>query len=412
RYGQQKTPIIYYLVANSDNEDLRSDFTIIDKLRKKEEEVHKTLGDAMSVMELYNVRSEEDETKKALRTGDENFLTPQATQRRRRPGFRRADAIVTTTPKVEGQYNEIFEETFSLYADDMAYYRELFRHLEEIGSVDRGDIIIHDDSQPPYVEIRNCDEFSEVVKAIPREGIPRNGLFKLTTDKPMLAWSIAESRKSKDGEWSRILPLYDLHPIIQYLQTKFTASTSKTQAFVVRGTQLPKGISYYLFYGSCCNGLGQSLVSKFFVVAVDKEGVMRERPVSFHDFALKYSIIGQNVFMKGTTSKEDISILMKNLKFAIEIGTVDYMYDEQNHVSMEMDKQLKNYKDKLVKWAGKANTFLDNAENVTLYRQSYIEKEKKEIQKITDQSSQFYKDMFSLENVDPYIRLLAVFHNL
>lgn len=242
---------------------------------------------------------------------------------------------------------------------------------------------------------------------IPREAFPKDNIFRLATDKVWLGKSIAESRKSTNSEWSRFLPLYDLHPIIQYMLTKFTASLPKTQAMAVRYSELPKGMSYYLFYGSHGNGLGQNLVSKFFVVPLNAEGQLKERPMSFHDFTAKYSIIGK--FMSGA-SADDIAILQQNLQQAIDMGLVDYMYDVQNKMSDTMEKQLKAYKQKLAMWADSANSQFPDAD-VTITRTNRFKKEQEEVQKITDQSSQFYQDLFSLDNAEPYMHLLAVFHN-
>ena len=407
RYGQKQTPIIYYLVAKSNRPDLKTDFRIIDKLRDKEQEVHDTLGDAMSVMELYNVQKEEKAIGDMLQgKTDTDAIEPEPQRRRRPMGFKKD---VAKTPATERLTDKIFEQRFSLYKDDLSFYQDLFEELEAVGSIQHGDVVMHrDDATIPYVEVKNNEELREVLYDIPREAFPQDNIFRLATDKAWLNKSIAESRKSTKSEWSKFLPLYDIHPIIQYLLTKFTASLPKTQAMAVRYSELPKGMSYYLFYGSHGNGLGQNLVSKFFVVPINAEGQLKERPMSFHDFTQKYVIDGK--FMTGATS-DDINTLHANLQQAIDMGMVDYMYDAQAKVSDAMDKQLKEYKQKLAVWADTANSQIPD-EDVSITRTNQYKKEKEEIQKITDQSSQFFQDLFSLDNADPYMRLLAVFHNL
>lgn len=408
RYGQKQRPIIYYLVNKADNDGLRSDFTIIDKLLQKEQEVHDTLGDAMSVMELYKAQDEESAIGDAIMNGDENVMEEGATRRRKRGGFKRTDAVVST-PAVERLNEKIFEKRFSLYKDDWSYYEDLFGELEAVGSVSHGDLKIVKDAKVPYVEVKNNEELRDVLYDIPREAFPSDNIFRMATDKAWLNRSIAESRKSLNSSWSKFLPLYDIHPIISYLLTKFTASLPKSQAMAVRNPELPKGMSYYMFYGSHGNGLGQNLVSKFFVVPLDKDGALRERPMSFYDFTQKYPVIDK--FMQGA-SEEDLKTLQDNLPRAIEEGSEKYMRDAQARTAAKMDVELQAYKHKLQVWADTANTLFADDTDITITHTSVYKKEKQEVQKITDESSQFYQDLFSLDKADPYMRLLAVFHNL
>ena len=175
----------------------------------------------------------------------------------------------------------------------------------------------------------------------------------------------------------------------------------------------PQNTAYYLIYGSVANGKGQNLLSKFFLVPMDmQKQTMNGKPLSLADFLEKYPALLQPLYPE-SVSDEDLAILQDMLSDAIDNGEADYMYSRQNEVSDRMDKQLTEYKAKLDKWASDAKGQLQmkfNDENIHITRKGF-DGEMEEIQKISDKESQFFQDIFQLDNVDPYLRVLAVFYN-
>lgn len=391
RYGQQQTPYIYYLIARSRQQDVRSDLSVIEKLMQKEEEVHKTLGDAQSVMNLYSAEKEEHEIKKAIQDGTDPFPAeeskPEQKARRRRGGF--FSLGKNTTPAVE--HKQLLEPQLSLYRDDMQFYRDLFAELESKGSVRHGDIQVVE-ADAPYVEAVATKELKEVLYDIPKEAWPKDRTFRLCNNRKVVMQAIADSRKSQTDEWTKIQLLYDLHPIIQYMLTKLSASVPKEQAFVVHHKMFPSAQAYYLMYGSLSNGLGQNLISKFFLVPMDMaKGNMNAQPLSLADFLAQYPQL-MNPLYQDAVSPRDLARLQELLNDAIDNGEANYMYSRMFDVSEKMARQLDAYKAKLNRWAGDAEPSM-------------------EIQKICSESGQFYQDLFNLDNTDPYLRVLAVFYN-
>lgn len=409
RYGQQQTPNIYYLVANTDEEQLKTDFTIIDRLKRKEEEVHNTLGDAMQVMNLYSVDKEERAVSDAILTGNVNFLD-QPAEAPQAEGFGDFFALMSkSTPAVHHQ--EMIEKRMSLYEDDMHFYQELFDTLRNEGALHDTPVELKTGTGAPYFDIPYSRELKEVLFDMPKEALPVRSSFCLCADKKAIMDSIEKSRRINDNRWAEMQLLYDLHPIVQYMITKLTASVPKNEARVVKTDLVPQGTINYLFYGSQSNGLGHSIMSKFFVVSVRPDGSLVETPISLADFMAQHPIDKPFYGMQVTDS--ELALAQSLLPKAVEHGQMKYLIDQQAKQRDRMQNYLAKYNEKVKRWADESeravqNTLFDGSE-VQITRRTK-DKELQEIETIRDQNSMFYRDMFTLDNV-PYIRPLAVFYN-
>jgi len=404
RYGQTDKPQIYYLISESEDTVLKTDLHILKKLADKEDEVYKSLGDACSVMKLYDPEKENGLVEKALIDNNEQFLEATTFDFDSLWSDESTPAVSTT---------EIFKKQISLFADDFDYYKELSGYLLANGLMLSKELIVQDNR---FIELLYNDKIKPYFYDLPIEAKPKdNQTFKLTTDKDSVEKSIVKARK-KTGEWPEFQMLYDLHPAARILMSKLQSSISKDFAIACKTDRIPPNSSHYLFHAQVSNNLGQPVISDFMVVRLDSEGMMAEKFLDIDDYIQEYKL-NEKLIAYQTTDQE-LEQLQNHIGDAVTVLN-EALNDLQNKFQYKMKIQLENYQKLLDEWEIKSKkqpSLFDTGEEIeTVVIQNNLFKNKKEkiiktIDTIKSKKSQFYKNMLSLNN-DPYLKLLAVFYN-
>ncbi len=417
RYGQTKTPYIHYLIAHSANANVRDDLNILKKLWEKENEVYNSLGDAGSVMEVYDVNTEQVIVSHAILKKDEEFLEAghieQVVKKKKKKSL---DAIIgerASTKAVEEE-NCIIDEV-SLFENDATFYSELFQYLKTAGKIHDDAVNIQDEGE--YLEILNTSDLEYALRGVPVEAKPaKNDYFRLTTDKELVQKYISKTRekteKSEQNKWSKFQILYEMHPVIRYYFSMLDSCIAKEDALAAKVDSLPKGTAYYVFHGSVANGLGQQVISEIFVVPVTSEGDLYDdsfMPIAA--FASKY-LLSQLYYHQ--MSEEELHKLQELLDPAVNHAIMNYMDRKQIEMRGRLELRKKQHLDKLQTWRADAEGQLDLFDNddstIKFISKNKREKMVNEIRTIHDESSQYVQDMNSLKE-EPFIRPLAVFFN-
>lgn len=406
RYGQKKTPYIHYIIAESDIPGLKTDLHIVERLTEKEEVVYKTLGDAGSVMKLYDSSKEEQLVQQAIMNQNESFLETDPS------GISGFDFSTLFNDQDDSTPATItdnpYESNLSIYGNDAAFYSDLFEQLLASGQMRRDDIPA---SESGYVEILNSRELNQVLFDLPPESKPKvNQLFKLTLDKDLVQRSIEDARKRK-GDWAEFQILSELHPVVRFFMTKLEASVDKEVALASRLSRLPQGTCWYIFQGQASNNLGQPVVSAFIALAVDAEGKVFREPLSLNDFIEEFKLTSQ--LHTEHISDEHLHTLHRLLPDAAGVAFA-YMRGVQDEVGREMERKLEEYQSALDNWKLQAYEQLEidfsEKQGHGLWARMKDSRQR-EIETILSRSSQYYQDLTSLQG-EAYVKTLAVFFNM
>ena len=404
RFGQTKTPYIFYLLADSDIKGLKTDLHILKRLAEKEDEKYKTLGDAGAIMGLYDPKKEELKVQKTMMTGDVEAVFEKVSDEE----FDYMSFYLDSTEAViDDKPIEHFE---SFFPSDFDYYQTLIKYLINNKAVDSRDVSFGTDG---LIEFINTNELNKVLYDLPPESKPkRNGLFKLTIDKEKVEEAIVKARKKK-GEWAEFQVMYDLHPIIRFMMTKLEAHIDKDKALVLKSNKLPSKTRFYIFHGQVSNDLGQSVLSDFFVIGIDDDGMLltdENKWVNLADFIQKYNL--NETIYNEEISADDVNSLQENVKDAVLYAKTLYMKIKQDDLTKEMIAKQNTYQEKLKSWerASKKQMELEFENQTTQLVLGKKIKVAKEIDTILNERSQYVKNLTSLNN-EAYLKLIGVFYN-
>lgn len=422
RYKQPRVPYIHYLVLRSDNPNISTDFRILDRLKEKEDEVNRTLGDAAEVFHLYDVHKEEKAIEKAIINDDEDIWTKLAAlgmgeddNQEENKADTNKDEIVTIGKTDDSEVNVKIDEGISVYNKDMEFYTALFRQLESDHLIKPGNVTIEGD----MVNVTNTEELDQVLFDVPAEAKPRRGMrYHLSTNKEDVLAAIENARvvdnnqSNTDGiRWADTQILYDLHPVVRYMLTKLSASVPKNDAPVAKLESLPKDMAYFVINGQVSNQLGNSVISDFLVCPVNKDGNGIVKPIPLAEFINAYHL--KDTLYTDTISETDLDKLHELLPEAIE-NAKTIIYEQQSAKMASMNSVVKDYSKKLQRWIDGEQQQLSLFEAEETMPRGFagvrIDSRKKKVQSLSQDRGQYLKDLQSLQG-EPFIKVLAAFYN-
>jgi superfamily II DNA or RNA helicase len=284
RYGQEQTPIITYLIAQSSNPTVKGDQRILEILKEKDDQAYRNIGDPATFMKVHDADAEEALTMQAMATGtdaqtfdqqyqadDSNegdnllalFLNPEAAQ-----------------PKTPEQVEQFTVDGFSLFPSDYEFARQA---LEAINR-ERRQVNFTANNERQTITLTPPDDLDYRFRFLPPEIRPEDGSLVLTADKQRFAEEIRRSRQDENA-WPKLHYLWPQHPAIQWLQDKLLAQVARHSAPVLalpdidRVTQLMQpDESVFLVSGLIPNRKAHPVIWKWFAIRIRNDAVTGIEP--------------------------------------------------------------------------------------------------------------------------------------
>ena len=258
RYGQRHSPQIRALLLTGSHPKIKGDLGVLARLLDKEDEAHRALGDAGSLMGLHSAAEEENEITKALAE------------------HQPLDEVVPSQPRSEfdlmmilaGQTGAAPVGTVappSLFNSDEAFLEEALR---EAFDDPEAELDIRREPEHNLLSFVPPADLARRLEVLPQGYLAEQKVLerlKLTADRHVAQEMLRRARESTDSLWPEVLYLSSQHPVVDWLVDKVLVRLGRNEAPVIAADVRSP---VFLLQGVYSNRRGQPTVVEW--MAVDR----------------------------------------------------------------------------------------------------------------------------------------------
>ncbi len=414
RYGQERTPQIFYLITQSDNAQLKGDARILEILVEKEHQAQKNLGDPAMLMGLFDIGKEEKQIGEAIegrysREQTERRLTQQA------PDDDLSDPLMALLSAVPSDIESIDDTGHlpSLFESDYAYAKDAFNHIRVKWAHQTNsqmEVEYNDDKERIIILPTNNQgkiALQSVVNQLPTSVRPKDSRFVLTSSSKEMMKAIRRCR-AMEITWPETHYLSPIHPIMGWMTDKIRMSFQRLQAPAIFLSSMEPGTFSYLITVLWPNRKGVTIFQKWYLVTGSAQGDFDVSP--FETSKIYRNLQSSERHPNRARPSDLLGIAQSRISEALTKAKQAASHQRDPFevtLQRDLDKHindLKNLQNKQQEYIKKTVQLDKGIEQIQVSKK---ERKMEQIERRFKEYMQWIKSSMTMEN-DPYIQVVAV----
>ena len=407
RYGQNKQPLITYLLTETDVEKIRGDLRILEILQQKDERANRDLGDPSAFFNLHDPDLEARKVSELMADGTSAAtVAEQLEQEATHPVTGEGDWLLQffngATTAAPSSLDAI-QPMPSLFADDYDFAKAALTELGRERSIAQWS---PDDSSRTLSLTAPLD-LQHRLRQIPREARDTNDRYLLSANAGRVAEAIEKARQARAEEhsWPAVHYLWPQHPIVEWLRDRVLTFFGRHSAPVIQSDRMADDERAIVLMGLIPNRKGQPLLVDWQVAVLRRDAPIVLEP--FDAFCARAGLTAGQLPNRGRAL--DTESLQKDLAIAVA-HMQSHMRLRQQTFAAEMADRLRDTLANLKRLQGQQieqlELRLQASGGVANLVQGKKEKRVVQIRKVFDDYETWVRDTLQTEP-HPYLQVLA-----